>query len=159
MTHSRWHRVAGSLWVLMCVSSWVSASPAEASAQDTLWGLERSYWRYVQANDLSSYVNLWHKDFLGWPSVSPAPVRKDHITDWITSQTSQGLTFHGDDLQPADIQVTGDIVMVFYRMTYKWLDKDGKGAAHTIRVTHTWLKEGKTWKIIGGMSAPEPLSS
>lgn len=156
MTHSRWHRIAISLLVLLCASSWVAASPAEVSVKDTLWNLERSYWRYVQANDLSSYQNLWHQDFLGWPSVSKVPLHKDHITDWITSQTSQGLTFHPDEVQPADIQVTGDMAVVYYRITYKWLDKDGKGNAHTIRITHTWLKTGNDWKIIGGMSALEP---
>jgi len=40
--------------------------------------------------------------------------------------------------------------------TYKWLDKNGKGDARTIRVTHTWRKQGKTWQIIGGMSMLEP---
>ena len=39
---------------------------------------------------------------------------------------------------------------------YKWLDKDGNGAAHTIRITHAWLRTGSDWRIIGGMSMPEP---
>ncbi len=45
--------------------------------------------------------------------------------------------------------------MLYYWLTYAWLDKDGKGAHHTLRVTHTWLKDGKDWRIIGGMSMPE----
>jgi hypothetical protein len=36
------------------------------------------------------------------------------------------------------------------------VDKDGKGAAHTFRITHAWLRSGKDWQIIGGMSMPEP---
>lgn len=36
-------------------------------------------------------LSLWHKDFLDWPSVTGVPLHKDHITDWITSQTSPGL--------------------------------------------------------------------
>jgi ketosteroid isomerase-like protein len=94
---------------------------------------------------------------LPWLAVGQyCPLRKDHITDWITTQTSKGLTFHADDLQPADIQVTGDIAVVYYRVTYKWLDKNSKGVLRTVRVTHTWLKTGNDWKIIGGMSAVEP---
>jgi ketosteroid isomerase-like protein len=111
---------------------------------------------YVQANDLSSYLSLWDKDFLGWPSVSAEPVRKDHIIDWITSETSQGRTFHSNELQPTGIQISGDLAVVFYRITYKWLAKDGNGAVHTLRVTHTWVREGKSWRIVGGMSMPEP---
>jgi ketosteroid isomerase-like protein len=130
--------------------------PSQATENEqTLWNLEHEYWRHVQDNDLPAYVELWHKDFLGWPWVSPAPVRKDHITDWITSQTSKGLAFKAGEVKPAAIQRTGDIAVAYYWMTYKWLDKDGKGAAHTIRVTHTWVKVGKDWRIIGGMSVAE----
>ena len=97
----------------------------------------------------------WHKDFLGWPSVSAAPVHKDRITDWITSQTSKGLTFQPGELKPGDVQITGNVTVVCYWMTSKWLTKDGTGEARTIRVTHTWIKHGNDWQIIGGMSAPE----
>jgi ketosteroid isomerase-like protein len=123
--------------------------------EQTVWNLEHDYWRYVQDNDLPAYRSLWHKCFLGWPSVSPAPLRKDHITDWITTQTSKGLAFKPGELKPAAIQLTGDIAVVCYRMTYELLDKDGKGRTFTIRVTHTWLRDGKDWRIIGGMSMQE----
>ena len=72
------------------LASDVAISSQASKDEQTIWELERAYWRYVQENDLSAYSGLWHKDFLGWPSVSAAPVRKDHITDWITSQTSKG---------------------------------------------------------------------
>jgi len=62
-----------------------------------VWSLEDAYWQYVKANDFEHYRTLWHEDFLGWPSVSAAPVRKDRITDWITAQTSKGLTFKNVD--------------------------------------------------------------
>ena len=126
-----------------------------AENEQTLWDLERAYWRYVQDNDLASYRNLRHKDFLGWPSVSETPVHKDHITDWITSQTSQGLAFKSIEVKPAAIQVTGDIAVTYYWSTYEWLDKNGAGTPHSSRITHTWIKNGKDWQIIGGMSAPE----
>ena len=140
------------------ISSGTMASQASENEQ-AIWKLEHEYWRHVQENDLPAYVALWHKDFLGWPHVSAVPVRKDHITDWITSNTSKGLSFKPMELKPAGVQITGDIAVAYYGMTYAWLDKDGKGAAVTIRVTHTWLKAGKDWQIIGGMSAREPVPS
>ena len=133
--------------------------PQASATEQTLWNLEHDYWRYVQNNDLPAYINLWHKDFLGWPYVNAAPVRKDHITDWISSQTSKGFTFKAVEFKPAAIQMTGDIGVAYYWMTYKWLDKIGEGTPHTIRVTHTWLKMGKEWQIIGGMSAREPAAA
>src|SRR3712207_1869344 len=70
-----------------------TATSGAAGDEKTLWSLEDAYWRYVERNDLAAYAALWHADFLGWPSVSNEPVGKDHITDWITSQTRKGLTF------------------------------------------------------------------
>jgi ketosteroid isomerase-like protein len=136
-----------------------ASSSAPSGDEQTLWNLEHAYWQYVEKNDLAAYSNLWHKDFLGWPSVSSAPVRKDHIIDWITSQTSKGLAFKAGELKPAEIQVTGDVAFTCYWITLSWVDKDGKGAPHTFRITHAWLRSGKDWQIIGGMSMPEPESS
>src|SRR5438034_2643635 len=66
---------------------------AQNSGKDEtqVWQLEKAYWEYVKTNDLEKYRALWHENFLGWPFVSAAPVRKDHITDWITSNTSKGV--------------------------------------------------------------------
>ncbi len=132
-----------------------ASDQASANAQ-TIWNLEHAYWSYVQDSNLAAYLSLWHHDFLGWPSVSPAPVGKDHITDWITAQTAKGLALKSIEFKPAKIQLTGDLAVTCYWITYKWLDKDGKGDSHTSRITHTWLRDGKDWHIIGGMSMPEP---
>ena len=137
----------------------LSAAPtvrAEGSADEqALWKLEHDYWRYVQENDLAAYSTLWHERFLGWPSVSPVPVHKDHITDWITAQTSKGLKFESVNFKPAAIQVTGDVAVTSYWETFRWVDKKGDGATRGTRIMHTWLRSGKDWQIIGGMSMPE----
>ncbi len=159
------YRMAVALGMMACLMA--SASPIasertnqsqESESEQTVWTLEQFYWFQVQHNDLAGYLGLWHKDFLGWPSVSAKPVHKDHITDWITSQTSKGLKFHTAGLLPAGIQITGDIAVTCYWMTFEWQDKDGKGTRQNLRVTHTWVKEGKDWRIIGGMSMPEPAT-
>jgi ketosteroid isomerase-like protein len=153
--------------VMVCLLAGASAiSPAQAvqlqaaeqvsNTEQTIWNLEHSYWQYVQDNNLAAYAGLWHKNFVGWPVMSATPVGNEHITDWITSQTSKGLTFKSGEFKPARIQVTGDIAAVYYRITFRWLDKDGQGDAHTLRITHTWVKDGKVWKILAGMSMPEP---
>jgi len=150
-------RILGLLIIAqITVSSEMLAASEASSDEQTLWDLEHAYWHYVEKNDLVAYSDLWHKDFLGWPSVSAAPVRKDHITDWITSQSGKGLVFKIGEFKPAEIQVTGNVAVVYYWITFKWLDKDGGGAAHTLRITHTWFRSGKDWGIIGGMSMPAP---
>jgi len=134
-------------------------TPAQASSDEhTIWNLEHAYWQYVEKNDLAGYSNLWHEDFLGWPSISFVPVGKDQITDWITSQNSKGLTFKAGEFKPAAIKITGDFAFTCYWITLRWVDKRGEGAAHTLRITHAWVRSGKDWRIIGGMSMPEPES-
>jgi ketosteroid isomerase-like protein len=146
------------LFIFVCL--FATAEPVftseTSSDEQTLWGLERAYWRYVENNNLAAYSDLWHKDFLGWPAMGSVPVRRDHITDWITSQTSMGLTFKAGEFKPAAIQVTGDVAFACYWITFRWVDKEGKGAAHTLRITHAWLRSGKDWRIIGGMAMREP---
>src|SRR5437868_15468967 len=137
------------------LASDVAISSQASKDEQTIWELERAYWRYVQENDLSAYSGLWHKDFLGWPSVSAAPVRKDHITDWITSQTAKGLAFKTVEFKPAAIQITEDVAFACYWVTFSWVDKEGSGSPHTFRITDAWLRSGKDWRIIGGMSMPE----
>ena len=148
------------VWLLSTAEHSLSSeptSPSQGSGDErAVWELERAYWQYVENNDLLAYSNLWHKDFLGWPSVSSVPVRKDHITDWITSQTSKGLAFKAGDFKPAALQVTGNVAFACYWITFRWMDKDGTGSPHTLRITHAWARTGKDWQIIGGMSMPEP---
>src|SRR5215469_15323356 len=147
-------RTAALLCLATCFFGSASATSAALNDENIIWGHERAYWQYVQANDLTAYRKLWHQAFVGWPYVSAAPVRKDHITDWITSQTGKGLRFKTIALKPASLQITGNIAAAFYWETLEWVDKSGKGTVSTIRVMHTWLKDGSDWHIIDGMSMP-----
>jgi hypothetical protein len=157
------YRVPLALCVMACLLAGASATSSQeksqtAATEKTLWDMERAYWHYVQDNDLRAYRAQWHENFIGWPSVSAAPVNKAHITDWITAQTSNALAFKAGEFKPASIKVTGNIAVTYYWMTYSWTDKNGNGDSHTARVTHTWLKEGNEWRIIGGMSMLEPAT-
>jgi len=130
---------------------------AQQSLDETaVWKLESSYWDDVKALDLVSYRALWHPDFLGWPYVSPAPQRKDHITDWLDQYTTKGLHLRSYSLRPAASHATSDIVVTYYWLTATWEDKNGHGEPQTSRITHTWIKTPTGWQILGGMSATQP---
>ena len=109
----------------------------------------------MKANDLEKYRALWHENFVGWPFVSPAPVRKDHITDWITSNTSKGIKLQSYSIEQLAIQVTGDIATNYYRINATWANSTGAEVrTDRLRITHTWTRTHGTWQIIGGMSSP-----
>ncbi len=141
-----------ALFVAATAAAFAQGSDKE---QAQIWNLERAYWEYVKANDLEKYRALWHENFLGWPFVSAVPVRKDHITDWITSNTSKDITLQSYSIEQLAIQVTGDIAMDFYRINATWANGAGaEGKTDRLRITHTWTRTHGTWQIIGGMSSP-----
>jgi hypothetical protein len=79
---------ATTILLLFASAVFTHASPKD---EQDIWNLEKAHWEYVKANDLERYRGLWHDNFLGWPFVSSVLVRKDHITDWITVNTSKGI--------------------------------------------------------------------
>jgi hypothetical protein len=126
----------------------------QSKNEQDVWKLESDYWKYVKAGDLDLYRNLWHENFIGWPSVSAQPAKKDHITDWITAHTNKGEQLRWYHLEQGASQETENIIVVHYWITMFWVDKKDSGEPSTTRITHTWIKTGNTWQIIGGMSAP-----
>jgi ketosteroid isomerase-like protein len=131
-----------------------SATPHSADGEK-VWSLETAYWDYVKANELEKYRTLWHPDFLGWPSVSPAPLGKDHVTDWIAAHSSKGERLQSFELERLAVQVTGGLATTTYRVRLTWATNKGAGQPSTIRIIHTWLRgAGDNWQIISGMSAP-----
>ena len=126
-----------------------------AKQEAQVWNLEKAYWEYLKTNDLEKYRALWQEDFLGWPFVSSAPVRKDHITDWITSNTSKGVKLQSYSIEQLAIHVTGDVAIDHYRIKANWANNEGTEVrTDAFRITHTWIRTNGEWQIIGGMSAP-----
>jgi ketosteroid isomerase-like protein len=130
-----------------------AVAQTQSAEEQTVWKLEHAYWEYVKSLDMKQYKSLWHPDFVGWPSSSAEPARKDHITDWITTFTDKGLRLQSYTLQPAASQATGNVVIAHYWLTELWVDKQGRGEPNTVRITHTWVHTPEGWQILGGMSA------
>ena len=145
------------LWIISLFLALAATAFAQDSAKDEaqVWSWEKAYWESVKGNDLEKYRSLWHENFLGWPFVSSVPVRKDHITDWITANTSKGIKLQSYSIEQLVIQVTGDVALDYYRINATWANgQDAEVRNDRLRITHTWIRTGGAWQIIGGMSAP-----
>ena len=90
---------------------------------------------------------------------APHPFTKTTLQTGLPRKPLRGWHSRLVEFKAAAIQVTEDVAVACYWITFKWLDKDGNGAANTIRITHTWRKTGNDWRIRGGMSMPEPDTS
>ncbi|HEU0273314.1 MAG TPA: nuclear transport factor 2 family protein [Candidatus Udaeobacter sp.] len=132
-----------------------SANNSLAQTEAQIRNLEKAYWDYVKSNDLQKYRALWHADFVGWPFVSAAPLNKDHITDWITSNTTKGLKLQSYGIEQLVVRITGDIAIDYYRLSANWTRGDTGEVARRdlMRITHTWIRTDGRWQILGGMSA------
>lgn len=141
---------------LLALTVAAAALTASSAGDETqIWNLEKAYWEYVKASDLEKYRALWHEDFVGWPTSSSTPLRKDHITDWITKNTSKGVKLQSYAIEQLAVKITGDITIDHYRVKMVWAGPaPTESNTEVIRITHTWIKTGNTWQIIGGMSAP-----
>jgi len=142
------------LWIAVVLCALTSFGQQSANEQ-TVWNLEHSYWEYVKAKDVPRYKDLWHDNFLGWPSFSAQPQRKNHVADWLIQYNANGLGLKSCDLKPAGSQATGDLVVVHYLVTTVWTKKDRSEQTETRRIMHTWLRGERGWQIISGMSAAE----
>ena len=152
------HRIAYVLLVSFIFTMAVLAFGDQSKEEQEAWKLEADYWKYVQAADLEKYKQLWHPNFVGWPSVSAVPKRKDQITDWITEHTKNNEHLQWYHIEQAASQKTENVVVTHYWITQFWVDKEGNGEPSTARITHTWIKTATSWQIVGGMSAPSTVS-
>lgn len=137
--------------VLLAAGLPLAAQSAEA---EKVWAREQAYWQYVQADDLTSYRALWNADFLGWPVMSPEPLRKEHIADWIAAFKKNGDTLQSFQLERLEIQVTSNVATTTYRLHARWVNRSGEKHESSMRIIHTWLRQADgPWQIISGMSA------
>lgn len=132
------------------------SSPVPAAGEGTnvseVWSLEDDYWRFVKAGDVQKYRTLWHESFIGWPCGEDRPVGKSAIGNWVQVIRDKQVSFTSD-LTREGAQEFGSIVVVHYRVTMVSTYPDGRveGRGQVSKITHTWMRVGKTWQIIGGM--------
>jgi ketosteroid isomerase-like protein len=123
-------------------------------AQKEVWQMEEAYWNDVKASNADHYASLWHASFLGWPRDRDRPVGKKEITEGARKKMAAGSAVNYEFLSKA-VTVVGNVGVSQYSVRASRTEKDGTNEIYTSRVTHTWLKTGSTWEIIGGMSAPD----
>ena len=149
-----------SLFAVLALA--LASGPAPSASADTpvaesasiaqVWQREADYWRYVAAGDVDSYVALWDDRFIGWPCDQPHPLRKSGIGDWVRKVRDQHIRVDAN-LTREGAQDFGDVVVVHYSFTRVDTYPDGRveGRGDVRKITHTWMKVGADWLIIGGM--------
>jgi ketosteroid isomerase-like protein len=144
-------------WVLLpllCIPVRTQKSSASVGSAAEIWAQEEAYWKYVQAHDAHGWAALWSEDFVGWPMSKAHPVGKaDGVSDFKSGKSFGRVLSY--QLQRESVAMHGPIGITFYRAIVRVRNGDGTESTTTARLSHTWMKQGRAWKIVGGMSAPD----
>src|SRR5215471_1624474 len=120
-------------------------------AEQAVWEQEEAYWQFVKTDNRQKYLDLWDDRFVGWPRLENNPIHKDNITRFMSER--KVLDYR---LEPLSVrEFGGNVVITLYRATVDSRDRTGADDTHASRLTHTWMKTKKGWRIIGGMSAED----
>jgi hypothetical protein len=88
-------------------------------------------------------------------------VEQDCIGEHVTGTFISERKVLDYKLEPFSVrEFGGDVVVTLYRSTVHSTDRTGGNeSTRAARLTHTWMKTEKGWRIIGGMSAEDQTSS
>jgi len=140
--------------VTLCIALPACAQelPTESVTEQEIWRLEDDYWQYAAAGDVERYLALWHEDFVGWFCGAQNPSRKSTIGEWVRTIRDEGQDLIYE-LENKTSQNFGNLVVVYYTTPVEIVSRDGghRWAGEIFKVTHTWMKVGDRWQIIGGM--------
>lgn len=120
------------------------------TVKEEIWALEEAYFANLYKADYEGVLALVHSQFLGWPGAVPQPIDKEgsarFMKQLIPKPTSCTFT-----IERAGIRMLGEVALTQYTINVNCSD-NGVTKTQSSRITHTWVKEGASWKLLGGMS-------
>lgn len=114
-----------------------------------VWALEENYWKYLKAGDVAKYLELWDEGFRGWPCALMAPAGKSGVGKMVEDVRDGKLKVDYQLMYQGSARYPG-LVVVHYGVEQR-LERGGKVTPMRLKLTHTWKRIGKQWKIVGGM--------
>ena len=141
--------------VLVCMAALLDRD--WSAEQKEMWKNEEAYWVHRSQGNVEEFTALLHDDFAGWPSWAAMPIDKIGGRKFLEEEvkSAQILSY---DIHPAAIRVFDGVGIVYYigKMRKAENGKQAEKGEQTIysRYTHVWMKQGGSWKLIGGDSVP-----
>ncbi|MGH9728390.1 MAG: nuclear transport factor 2 family protein [Candidatus Acidiferrales bacterium] len=145
-----------SMFSLLGASGFAQQKSQAGGETEQVWAQEEAYWRIVKNHDAKAWADLWSEDFVGWPFPKEHPVDKAEGVKEFKSGAMFSSAVIAYELQRESVEMHGVAVITFYRVKERLRDADGSESTHTARLSHTWMKRGGRWVIVGGMSAIDP---
>ncbi|MFN3817823.1 nuclear transport factor 2 family protein [Blastomonas sp.] len=145
----------------------VSATGTEAHAQsgaaavsaefeavrEELWTKELSIYEGRSRGDLSLYLASTADNYIAWPPFNDVPKGNDGLKE--TGRKMAGKTQEVLKMTYLDLALNGDTAVIYYK-THRTRLADGSPADQHYEVTHTWVRQDGSWKVLGGMARERP---
>jgi ketosteroid isomerase-like protein len=139
-----------SIFCLGVFCNFLTFSQEWSDKELEVWAMEKKYWEFWINGDIEGYMTVVHDDFIGWPASSAEPMNKEEGRDFVEKLLTQTKPIDFD-IKPTGISIIDNTAIVHYFLI--WKDAEGNEVGNPYRITHTWIKQGEEWKVIGGMSA------
>ena len=154
-------RIIILVFIFFSYSQAYSAMGDEDIIRDTvkeeIWALEESYFTNLYKANYDGVLAIVHSQFLGWPSSVLQPIDKEGSARFMRQLVPEP-TLCTFKIERAGIRLVGDVALTQYTINVNSTDTAGVAKTQSSRITHTWVKEGADWKLLGGTSYDDPLS-
>lgn len=115
--------------------------------------MEENYRKYVKEKNYKSYLTLWDKKFIGYPSNNIIG-NKAPTTDWLMDLYKNKSGVFSYKLTRKAENVFDDIVIVLDDVSHSFTNEKNEMLKNgDFKVTHTGKKTENGWVIMGGMGA------
>jgi ketosteroid isomerase-like protein len=118
---------------------------------EEIWALEEAYFVNLYRADYDGVLALVHERFLGWPAAVAHPIDLAASTRFMKQLISKPTSCKVK-VERAGIQVLGPVALTQYTLQVTCATVDEAPKTQSSRITHTWVKEHASWKLLGGMS-------
>jgi hypothetical protein len=121
------------------------------TVEEKIWHLEEAYFANLYKANYDNVLAIVHDQFLGWPGSADKPIDKEgssvFMRKLIPSPAPCSFT-----IEREGIRLLENTALTQYIIRVSCKGKDGNPKETSSRITHTWIKEGNNWKLLGGMS-------
>ena len=119
--------------------------------EEEIWRLEEAYFTNLYKADYKAVLAVTDSQFLGWPGTLSQPIDKEgsarFMRQLIPKPTS--CTFK---IEREGIRVLGEVALTQYIIHVNCSKASAVAKIQSSWITHTWIKESNSWKLLGGMS-------
>jgi ketosteroid isomerase-like protein len=132
-----------------------AAAPAmtKAEVQAAIWAKEQAIYAARGRGDMQPYKASIARDYAAWPPFrdTPAgPQNLDAVQQAMIKDNKELLTMNF-----VSFVMNGDAAVIYYR-THRTRLPNGATVDERFEVTHSWVLQDGTWKVMGGMARATP---